>query len=134
MSPITIGALARQAAVNVETIRYYERRGLLPEPPRSRSGYRHYGPDAAVRLEFIRRAQALGFTLEEIGALLGLRSHPPHNCDAVQAAAEGAVARITAKQAELERMRWALAALIDDCRARRASDDCPILTSLEEPS
>lgn len=132
MATFTIGRLARQAGVNVETVRYYERRGILPDPPRTASGYRTYGPDAVRRLHFVKRAQAIGFTLDEIVDLLSLRSDPRRNCDAVEAGAEHAIARIEAKLAELERMRRALTDLVEDCRARRASDDCPILATLED--
>jgi Hg(II)-responsive transcriptional regulator len=132
MAPLTIGRLARQAGVNIETVRYYERRGILPEPPRTESGYRQYGPEAVRRLHFVKRAQVLGFTLDEIGGLLVLRSDPRGNCDAVEAAATHAITRIDAKLAELTRMRRALVALADDCRDRRASDACPILRSVED--
>lgn len=131
MSRFTIGQLARLAQVNVETVRYYERRALLPEPPRSASGYRQYAPDAVRRIGFIKRAQQLGFTLDEIGELLALRVHPESNCDAVEAQAVHAMARIDSKIAELERMRRALGNLAAACHARRTTDDCPILDALE---
>lgn len=132
MATLTIGRLARRAGVNVETIRYYERRGLLPEPPRTGSGYRQYQPQAVRRIGFIKRAQALGFTLEEIGELLALRVHPGSNCDAVERQAERTMARIETKIGELERMHAALRRLAGACRARRSTDDCPMLEALEE--
>lgn len=132
MTTLTIGRLARRASVNVETIRYYERRGLLPEPPRTQAGYRQYDPQAVRRIRFIKRAQALGFTLEEIGDLLALRVAPKSNCDAIEQRAERAIARIEAKVAELERMRSALSRLVGACRDRRPTDECPILDALEE--
>lgn len=132
MTTLTIGRLARRAGVNVETIRYYERRGLLPEPPRTEAGYRQYNPQAIRLIRFIKRAQALGFTLEEIGDLLTLRVAPKSNCDAVERRAERAMARIAAKVAELDRMRAALSRLVSACRERRPTDECPILDALEE--
>ena len=132
MPTLTIGRLASRAGVNVETVRYYERRGLLPEPPRTPSGYRQYPTDAVRRIAFIKRAQALGFTLEEVSGLLELRVDPNANCDAVERRAGHAIARIDAKLEELTRMRRALTTLTDHCRHRRATEECPILESLEE--
>lgn len=133
MSPrLTIGSLASRSGVNVQTVRYYERRGLLPEPPRTDSGYRQYPPDAVRRIRFIKHAQALGFTLEEIGDLLALRVNPAGSCDAVQAETEQAIGRIDAELAELSRMRTALARLVDACRHRWPTDECPVLEALEE--
>lgn len=132
MPTLTIGRLARRAGVNVETIRYYERRGLLPEPPRTSAGYRQYAPATVRRIGFIKRAQALGFTLEEISDLLALRVDPNANCDAVEHQAEHAMARIDDKLAELTRMRAALAELAEHCRHKRPTEECPILDALEE--
>lgn len=134
MSALTIGRLAEGAGVNVETIRYYERRGLLPEPHRTESGYRQYSPDAVRRIRFIKRAQALGFTLDEIAELLRLRVAPGTNCNAVEARAKQAIARINAKVVELERMRLPLRRLVRACRRRQPSDECPILGTLDEES
>jgi Hg(II)-responsive transcriptional regulator len=131
MTPLTIGRLARRAGVNVETVRYYERRGLLPEPPRTEAGYRQYGPQALRRIRFIKRAQALGFTLEEIGDLLELRVAPISNCDAVEHRAKRAIARIDSKVAELDRMRSALSRLVEACRDNRPTEECPLLDALE---
>ena len=83
METLTIGQLARQAEVNVETLRYYERRGLIPEPPRKESGYRQYPPDDLARIRFIKHAKELGFTLKEILDLLTLRVDPETSCDDV---------------------------------------------------
>jgi Hg(II)-responsive transcriptional regulator len=131
MDGLTIGQLARRAGVNVETLRYYERRALLPSPPRTPSGYRQYAPDAVRRIGFIKRAQQLGFTLHEIGELLALRIDPDANCDAVERQAEHAITRIDDKIAELQRMRSALGSLVTACHTRRPTDDCPILDALE---
>lgn len=131
MTTLTTGRLARRAGVNVETVRYYERRGLLPEPPRTDGGYRQYSPQAVRRIRFIKRAQALGFTLAEIGDLLELRVAPRTDCRAVERRAARAMARIEAKLAELYRMRASLSRLLADCRERRPTDECPILDALE---
>jgi len=132
MKGLNIGELARRAGVNVETLRYYERRALLPPPPRTRSGYRQYPPDAVRRIGFIKRAQALGFTLGEIADLLALRIGPDTNCDAVVAQAERAIARLDAKMTEIRRMRADLAELAWRCHRREATAECPILEALEE--
>ena len=132
MENLTTGQLAEEAGVNVQTVRYYERRGLLPEPPRSPAGYRQYRPHDVVRLRFIRRAQTLGFRLSEIEELLDLRVREDGTCDAVQARAEAAVARIDTQIEMLARMREALAALLEACRAREPTGECPILEKLEK--
>lgn len=128
---LTIGQVASAAHVNVETIRYYERRGLMPPPERSRSGYRQYEPAAVRRLRFVKRAQALGFTLAEIGELLDLRADPVRSCEQVEAEASRAIARIDRQIEELERMREALAPLRRACHERPPGEECPILDALE---
>ena len=133
MDSLTIGQLAGQAGVHLETLRYYERRGLLPRPPRSRSGYRQYPPDAVRRVRFIKRAQGLGFNLEEIGGLLALRVQHARGCGAVEREARGVIARVETHIAELERIRTALVKLVTACQARRATEECPILDALEDP-
>ncbi len=97
MKPLTTGQLAKQAQVNVETIRYYERRGLLPEPPRRWSGYREYSQADVAHLRFIKRAKELGFSLSEISELLSLRVDPDTTCDDVQQRTEIKIADIEAK-------------------------------------
>lgn len=121
-----IGQLAAQAAVNVQTLRYYERRGLVPATRRKASGYREYDADAVGRVRFIKHAQTLGFTLGDIAELLELRA-----CPEVQARAERAIARIDGKLAELERMRTILTALTAECRRQGAEGDCPILRRID---
>lgn len=101
---LTIGQLAKRAGVNVETIRYCERRELLAEPPRTTSGYRQYSEAAVRRIRFVKRAQELGFTLEEIAELLELRVDRDTSCDAVEQRAERAVGRIDGKVRELSRV------------------------------
>lgn len=130
---LTTGELAERAEVNVETVRYYERRGLLPEPPRTASGYRQYAPEAVARLRFIKRAQELGFSLEEIGVLLALRVRRTSGavCREVEARAKQKIELIEGKVRELERMRGSLERLVSACRARETTGDCPILEALE---
>jgi DNA-binding transcriptional MerR regulator len=120
----SIGQLAGAAGVHVETIRYYERRGLLPEPPRSASGYRQYGPDHLWRLEFVGRAKALGFTLAEVGELL--REDTRGNVGSVRAIVLRKLEAIEARQRELAGVRARLERLADIC-ADSDSDDCGAL-------
>jgi MerR family transcriptional regulator, mercuric resistance operon regulatory protein len=128
---LTIGRLARLASVNVETIRYYQRRGLVAEPERVNGGYRHYPADAVNRLRFIKRAQALGFTLEEVAGLLGLSQ--VRACAETRDVAARKVAQIDRKLADLAAMRAALADLVIQCDANQADQRevaCPIIVSL----
>jgi len=124
----TIGALAKAAGVGVETVRYYQRRGLLSEPPRPHGEVRRYGADDVRRLKFIRSAQAAGFTLSEIGELLELSAS-----DDRARARELAQARVSAldeKISELQQARAALAGLANDC-ARKRGGPCPILAAFD---
>ncbi len=126
-----IGELAGRAGVNVQTIRYYERRGLLPDPDRRPSGYREYEPQVLERLHFIKRAQELGFTLTEIGELLALRLDPRTPAAAVKARAEAKIADIDRKLHDLERIKHALVHLAGRCRGGRGPvGDCPLLDAL----
>lgn len=129
---LTIGQLARTAGVHVETIRYYERRGLVPSPRRTRSGYRQYTDEAVARVRFIRRSKELGFSLKEIRELLGLRARHAAACEAVEGRARQKVAVVERKIEELERLRDTLARLADSCARREPTAECPILESLEE--
>lgn len=131
MAAMTISQLARSAGVGVETVRYYQRRGLLPDPRPQRtgvSGIRHYGPDEARRLRFIRHAQTAGFTLEEIAELLRLDSSD----DRVRACemARARIAALDARIAGLQRARQSLAGLAKEC-ASGSSGPCPIIASFE---
>jgi MerR family copper efflux transcriptional regulator len=128
-----IGELARGAGVNVETIRFYERRGLIPRPPRRESGYRVYGEEHLRRLHFIRRAKDLGFSLEEVRELLALRAAPGVSCARIKQQAGEKLADIEGKLETLERMRDVLARLVKECRGRGPLEDCPILAALEGP-
>ena len=131
-SGLTIGQLAKAVGVNVQTIRYYERRRLLSPTVRTPSGYRMYGDEAIQRLRFIKNAQALGFTLEEIAGLLNLRVDSAASCGDVQRRAQAKLARVEAKLKDLESMAGVLKDLIKSCRAGQPTDRCPILKSLEE--
>ncbi|MFI6213263.1 MerR family DNA-binding protein [Nocardia brasiliensis] len=124
------GELAARAGVNAQTLRYYERRGLLARPPRSPSGYRSY-PDGAVEtVRFVKRAQELGFSLDEIEELLDLADGGPDDCETARALAEARRAQLARRVADLERMQRSLTALIDTCALPRARRSCPILTCL----
>lgn len=127
---MTIGEVADRSDVNVQTIRYYERRGLLPAPPRSSSGYRQYDAHNVVRIRFIKRAQALGFSLNDISELLDLRIDPSSNCEEVLAHAEIKLRDIDEKIEALRRMRRSLDSLAGACRDRRTTGECPILEAL----
>jgi Hg(II)-responsive transcriptional regulator len=131
-SGLTIGALAEAAGVGRETVRFYERKGLLAAPPRTDSGYRNYPPESVERLRFIRRAQGLGFTLEEISELLSLRVDEVAACGTVEARAREKLTKVAQKLTELRRMKRALERLVDACEAREPTSDCPILEELEE--
>jgi len=129
---LTIGRLAKLAEVNIETIRYYERRGLLPEPSRTDAGYRLYGEESVARLRFIKQAQALGFTLEEIGELLALRVDAATSCGEVRHRAERKVADVAEKLRSLQAIQRALMELIAACAQGGPEGECPFLMSLEK--
>jgi len=128
---MTIGILARAAGVHVETIRYYQRRGLLSAPPKPARGVRRYGSDAVARLRFIKRAQELGFSLAETGRLLALQE--AQSCDSARALAAEKLAAVDGRLADLERMRAVLTDLIDRCDASACNVSCPIIESLQRP-
>lgn len=131
---LTISPLARQAGVGIDTVRYYERMGLLPEPPRRASGYRVYPADALQRLQFIRRAKNLGFSLEEIKELLELSSRSGNGVSAVKATAAAKLKNVEERIAELERMRDGLRQLVQACPGHGTPQDCPILAALSGES
>jgi Cu(I)-responsive transcriptional regulator len=131
MTTMTIGELARQAGVGVQTVRYYERRRLLPAAARRSSGYREFTPAALERLRFIRRAQELGFTLSEIAELLTLRLDPHTTAADFKARAEEKIGEIERKLHDLERLRHALAHLAGGCPGgHNPTGDCPLLEAL----
>jgi Hg(II)-responsive transcriptional regulator len=125
-----IGTLARQADVAIDTVRYYERQGLLPAPERTQSGYRSYASDDVARLRFIRRAKTLGFTLAEIRELLALSARRDQDMAGMKAAALQKLAGVDDRIAELQRMRAGLEALVDSCPGHGALARCPILNAL----
>jgi MerR family copper efflux transcriptional regulator len=131
MQALTIGKLARQVDLSVETLRYYERRGLIEPQQRSEAGYRLYQPDVVRRLRFIRRAQALGFSLDEIADLLALSANPGASAGEVKQLTQAKVEDIERRIRDLQRMRQALAGLAERCPGHRATTaDCPILGAL----
>jgi len=130
--PLTIGRLAKATGVGVETIRYYERSGLMPEPRRGANGYRYYPPEAVDRLQFILQAKNLGFSLREIGELLALQDDPASACGDVRARAEAKIADIDARIAALTRIRNALAAMVARCHDPAPLDDCPVMDALSQ--
>lgn len=131
MQTLSIGQLAKEAGVNVETIRFYERKGLIPEPPRRESGYRQYAKNEVARIKFIKRAQELGFTLKEVAELLALRVDPHTTCAEVKNQAEAKIAQIEEKLRALEKMKSALVKLAAECAGSGPSSECPILEYLE---
>jgi len=130
-SALTIGKLAKAVGVNIQTVRYYERRRLLSPMARRPSGYRLYGEDALSRLHFIKNAQTLGFTLHEIAELLNLRVSSIARCGDVQRKAQTKLVQVEAKVKDLRALASALQGLIQTCRAGQSTDRCPILKSLE---
>ena len=126
-----IGEVADRGGVNLQTIRYYEREGLLPQPPRLPSGYRVYAEPTVRRLRFIKRAQELGFTLAEIRDLLALRIDHDRDRSEVRAIAEAKVADIEEKIRTLSAMKEALVRLTEHCSGHGPASECPILESLD---
>lgn len=131
MNGLTIGRLAQQAGFGIETIRFYERRGLIEEPARRPSGYRDYPPSAVQRLRFIQRAKTLGFSLNEIAELLSLRVNEDRTCEDVLAVATAKISEIEGKIAELERVGKALESLASACTGTGPTSACPFLDALE---
>ena len=131
MQTLTIGKVAQRAGVGIDTVRFYERKGLIAEPPRGASGYRQYPEDTVSRIRFIRRAKELGFSLQEIRELLALRVDPEVSSGEVKARAEAKIADIDTKIDALHRMKKTLAAITSACDGCAPVDDCPILNALE---
>jgi MerR family copper efflux transcriptional regulator len=129
MSVMTIGVLAKQAGVRLATVRYYERRGLLPSPPRTHSGYRVYSADAARRLKFIRHAQDLGFTLAEVEELLGLANRKRSSAE-VCALTRQKIAVINERIKSLQTFRKRLQRLTTACSQKGSVEDCAIMRHL----
>ena len=127
----SIGQLAKQTDVNIDTIRFYERKGLLPEPERKPSGYRVYNSDSADRLRFIVHGKELGFTLVEIADLLTLKVDPSTTCGDLKLRTEAKIASVRAKIASFQKIEKALTKLSNDCHGVGPLGDCPILEALE---
>jgi MerR family transcriptional regulator, copper efflux regulator len=125
-----IGEVARRAGVSVETIRFYERQGLVPEPPRTPAGYRQYPEETVSRLRFIQRAKQLGFSLREIAGLISLRLADDASSPDVCARAVTKLGEIDEKIRDLERMRESVAMLVEACSGSGVMDGCPILVAL----
>jgi len=132
METLTRGEVAERTGVNIETVRYYEQRGLIPAPSRSPAGYRKYTDDYVERIRFIKRAQELGFTLKEIVELLSLRVDPDSDRADVRRRAEAKTADIEEKILDLQRMRNALISLVATCDGCGPASDCPILDAMED--
>lgn len=130
MAALRTAEVAEQAGVNVETLRFYERKGILAEPPRRASGYREYPPETVERVRFIKRAQELGFSLKEVQDLLDLRQMTRAKSDRVKRLAEAKVEEIDHKIRDLEAMKRSLTGLLRACDGRRTIASCPIIESL----
>ena len=131
MNRLTRGKLAREGGVNIATIRYYEKLGLLPEPPRSNAGYRMFSPESVKRVRFIKNAQELGFALKEIKELLDLRVTPEAIAADVRSLVEEKIANISDKIQRLRAIEKSLKILVNTCRCDGALSECPILESLD---
>lgn len=127
---MTIGALAKAAGMGVETIRYYQRRGLVPEPDKPYGSIRHYDDQALARLHFIRTAQWLGFSLDEIGELLTLQDGA--HCDEARVLGEQKLTSVRQKIQSLKGIEQALDSLVQACSTQRGNVECPMITSLQE--
>ncbi len=132
MECLTIGTLAKKAQINIETIRYYERRGLISRPPRPLSGYRQYPDETVKRIDFIKRAKELGFSLKETGDLLSLRVDPTTSCSDIKIRAETKIEHIEEKINTLQKMKNALVDVSRACSGSGPISECPILEALEK--
>jgi MerR family transcriptional regulator, mercuric resistance operon regulatory protein len=129
MNTLTIGAIAKQAGVSVETIRYYQREGLLTEPPKPDSGFRVYPIETIGRLNFIQRAKALGFKLAEITALLQLSAS---DCETTRTMTQQKLDLVRSKISDLQAMEAALEELVTECESSQPTDHCPIINALND--
>lgn len=129
---MTIGELAAAAGVPAATVRYYEQRGLLAPAPRTRAGYRVYDADGVRRLRFIKHAQALGFSLEDVQELLALRVTDRDSCTRVETTTREKLDRVRARIRELRQMERTLCALLHSCETRQPTEECPVLSALTD--
>jgi MerR family mercuric resistance operon transcriptional regulator len=129
---LSIGKVARRAGIGVETIRFYEREGLLAAPARRDSGYRLYTEGVIGRIRFIRRAKELGFSLKEIKELLQLRRNSSSTCEDIREKAEAKITNVETKIAMLKKMKQALTELSAACKGRTSLGECPILEFLDK--
>ena len=127
---LSIGAFAELAGVNVETIRFYQRKGLLSQPDRPYGSIRRYGEPDVARVRFVKSAQSLGFSLDEVASLLALDDGT--HCDEARQAAEEKLADVRSKLADLHRIESVLATLVDDCCASHGTVSCPLISALQE--
>jgi len=123
----TIGQVAKRLGIGIETIRFYQRRGLITQPAKPLSGYRRYPQQTVNRIRFIKRAQALGFTLDEIAHLLNLNDNP---CNQVQSLAEHKLGLVNQKLADLQRLQQALGDMVARCQNNQDDSHCPLIDSL----
>ena len=130
METLTTGKLAKAGGVNLETIRFYERQGLLPKPARTSAGYRTFAASTVQRIRFIKRAQVLGFTLAEIKELLALSSPARVSCGTVREKAEAKIKDIEDRIISLQAMHQALTELAESCSGKGPISKCPIMESL----
>ncbi len=128
---LTIGKVAKGSGIGIETVRFYERKGLIAEPPRTDSGYRQYPEEVVGRIRFIRRAKELGFALKEISELLSLRVHPDTTCADVRKQTEFKISDVEEKIRALRRIKTALKKLAASCVGTGPASECPILEALD---
>ncbi len=128
---MTIGQVAKRAGVGVETIRFYERKGLLVQPPRLNSGFRYYSNNDVVHVRFIQKGKELGFSLKEIAELLSLEGNPQATCGDVKQRAEEKITTIEARVRDLQKMKRSLVRLTAACSGGGSIEDCPILDCFE---
>ena len=131
MTLLNIGQVAKQTGVTVETVRFYEKQGLVAEPQRSESGYRQYPKETVKRVRFIQHAKEVGFTLKEVGELLVLRQEPGKSCADIKLRATQKIETVDQKIQDLNRIREALVRMVMKCSGRGALSECPILEELE---
>ncbi len=131
MSLLNIGHVANQTGVTVETVRFYEKQGLIEPPERSETGYRRYPEDTVKRVRFIQRAKEAGFTLNEVGELLALRREPGTSCGDIKMRAARKIEAVDQKIRDLEHIREALVRMVMKCSGDGSLSECPILEELE---